>query len=299
MRFQEKCIDCSKRQGLRIYHLSLKKQNRVACQESETALLQDLDREIGAADPTLSPAELSLLAIRIGEKHAGGGDPFEAIKKKNNELALSLYAEMKERVESSRDPLHLACQLSACGNIIDLGIHEHFDIYATIEKVLREGFRRDDYPVFSKQCQQLQETHKEPRLFYICDNAGEIVFDRLLIEEIVRLFPRIRIIAAVRGRPVLNDATLHDAREIGLTEVVPVIDNGRSELGTVLEKSGEAFLEAYRNADLIVSKGQANYETLCGRSENIFFILQAKCDVIAESLGVDLWDAVLIRRADS
>lgn len=295
MRYQPQCIECSRKQGVRIYQMGVRNEGRAPSLEVQKALQRELDERLERADPSLYPAALSLIAIRLGEKYAQCGDPFEELKRENNKLALSLYPELKKRLGESPDPLHFACQLAACGNIIDLGVHDDFDLGAAIEKVVREGFRRDDYPEFAEECRRFYEEKETPQLLYVCDNAGEIVFDRLFIEEMLRLYPRFHITAVVRGIPVLNDATLIDARDVGLTDIVRVIDNGKSELGTILEKSGRELQEAFRNADIIISKGQANYETLCVRPENIYFFLKAKCDVIAESLGVYLWDAVLVK----
>lgn len=299
MRYQPQCIECSRKQGVRIYEMGARNEGREPSPDAREALQRELDERLAEADPELYPAALSLIAIRLGEKYAQCGDPFLEQKRANNELALSFYPELKRRLLDSGDPLRLACQLAACGNIIDLGIHDDFDRNATIENVIREGFRRDDFPAFAEQCKHLHETKDAPQLLYVCDNAGEIVFDRLFIEEILRIYPRFQIAAAVRGIPVLNDATRDDAIEAGLTDIVRVIDNGESELGIVLEKSGKEFQEAFTKADIIISKGQANYETLCIRPENIFFMLKAKCEVIADSLGVALWDAVMVKLVTS
>jgi len=294
MRYQTPCIECAKRQGLRIYRLVLDGRESSSFDRTEEALRADLDALISQADPALSPAELSLIAIRAGQRHAGSDDPFREIKKHNNQLALRLYPELKERIAGHPEPLRLACQLAVCGNIIDLGIHEDFDIHATIEKVLREGFARDDFDSFLELAETIHREKTGPKLLYICDNAGEIVFDRIFIEELIHVYPRLDITAVVRQVPVLNDATMEDARESGLTAVVPVIDNGNAELGTVLRTASDELRDAYAEADVIISKGQANYETLPHDDERVFFILKAKCEVIAASLGVKLWDAVLL-----
>ncbi len=295
MKFQPPCIDCSKRQGVRVYKLALEAMGIPSSDGNENILREELNGLIDSAETTLSPAELSLIAIRAAERHAEASDPFDEIKKQTNSLALSLYPQMKERIEQSDNPLHLACQLAACGNIIDLGIQEEFDILGTIEKVLSEGFKLNEYNDFITQLQQNEKKSKTTRLLYLCDNAGEIVFDMLFMEELKKHFHHLKITAAVNHGPVLNDATIVDAKAVQLDKIVSVIDNGTSELGTVLDKSSPEFLAAYHAADVIISKGQANYETLSHREENIFFILKAKCDVIAESLSVQLYDAVMTR----
>lgn len=288
MRFQTDCIECSKNQGRRIFRIAAGPDGQ--SEEQLEALRIELEQRIESADPSLSPADLSQIAIRLAEEYAGNPEPFREIKRLNNELALSLLDGMRETLRASADPLRTACQLSACGNIIDLGTQDQFDIQATIKRVLRDGFKVDDFERFRKS---IESKPGGANLLYLCDNAGEIVFDRLFIEELRRAHPRLEVTAAVNGGPILNDATMVDAAEVGLDKAARVIENGHPDLGTVLDKASDEFLEAYRNADVIVSKGQANYETLSGRDENIFFILKAKCGVIARSLGVELYDAVM------
>lgn len=290
MKYEDKCIDCAKQQGKRIYNLSLDFLKKNPNRTEETALLSTLDNHLAAANPDISPAELSWIAIQAAQNQAGCSDPFQTIKKENNQLALSLVPELRIRLQEAKDPLYLACQLAACGNIIDLGIHESFDIQATIDKVLRDDFRLNAYPNF---CIALKKTNqKQGNLLFFCDNAGEIVFDRLLIEEILNGYPDIKVTAVVREQPILNDATLADAKQTDLTKLVPVITTGKPDLGVVISRTDENFQQRFNNADIILSKGQANYETLSHQPEAIFFILKAKCEVIARSLGVQLYDAV-------
>ncbi|RJP27528.1 MAG: DUF89 family protein [Candidatus Omnitrophota bacterium] len=295
MKYQKPCIECAKRQGIRVYNLALESIGAIETNGKVHELQQELNREIDTADPLLSPAALSQIAIRSATRYAAVDDPFREIKKKTNALALSLYSRMKERIAQNENPLYFACQLAACGNIIDLGIQEDFDIHATIAKVTAEGFQRNDFEEFLHILQQAEKKSVNIRLLYLCDNAGEIVFDRLFIEELLSRFPHLHITAAVNHGPVLNDATMADAVEIELDKITPVIHNNNGELGTALSAASPEFLAFYHATDVIVSKGQANYETLSHRDENIFFILKAKCEVIANSLGVKLYDAVMTR----
>jgi uncharacterized protein with ATP-grasp and redox domains len=130
------------------------------------------------------------------------------------------------------------------------------------------------------------------RILYLTDNAGEIVLDRLLIEQL----PTEQVTVAVKGAPVINDATMEDALLAGLPRIVEVIDNGSDAPGTILEACSQAFRERFEDADLIVSKGQGNYETLSDSDKNIFFILKAKCPVIAKDLGCEV-GAMILRRS--
>lgn len=258
-------------------------------------MLAELDQQIDGADPALSPADLSLMAIRTAQRHAGSEDPFVEVKKTNNALARSLLPELEQRLAASDQPLWLACILAACGNIIDLGTRDDFDLHETIEKVIREGFRKDEFDRFVQSLDTLTEQRSAPFLLYVCDNAGEIVFDQLFICALQSAYPSLEICAVVRQSPVLNDATMDDAVSTGLTNVCRVIDNGNDRLGTVMSHAGDDLREAFSRADIMISKGQANYETLSHRPEPIFFILKAKCNVIAASLGVELLDAVMTR----
>ena len=135
------------------------------------------------------------------------------------------------------------------------------------------------------------------RLLYLCDNAGEIVFDRVLL-EILRGMGK-DVIAVVKGAPVINDATMEDARAAGLDECADVIDNGNDGIGTLLEACSPRFRDAYRSADLVISKGQANFETLAGEGdERIFFLFKVKCPVVAGFLKRRDGDIVIMRNAE-
>lgn len=296
MKYQRECIACSKNQGQRIFKIGLEANGQSESNGEIDHLNKDLDDLIDNADADLSPADLSFLAIRAGEKHSGNDQPFKKLKKQHNELALTLCDELRKKIADSEDPLHTACMLAACGNIIDLGTQENFDINATIDKVLGEGFKVDHFERFVQFIEAAWDKDKLVNIMYLCDNAGEIVFDKLFIEQLVLTYPHLEITAVVNRGPVLNDATMDDALETGLDKVVPVIDNGTSDLGTVIKNAGHEFMMVFENADLFISKGQANYETLSGREEEIYFILKAKCEVIARSLGVDYLDAVMAHK---
>nr|MDA3843302.1 ARMT1-like domain-containing protein [Candidatus Kapabacteria bacterium] len=130
-------------------------------------------------------------------------------------------------------------------------------------------------------------------ILYLGDNCGEIVFDKLLISTIKKEFPDKKIIFAVRSAPIINDITIEDAEYVRMSELAEVIANGYDAPGTILEFCSDEFLDIYRNADLIISKGQGNYEGLSDETENIFFLLTAKCDVVAESLGAKVGDSIV------
>ena len=205
-------------------------------------------------------------------------DPFEKIKKEFNIKALSLYPELRERVKASQDPLWTASRLAIAGNIIDFGIFTSIDIDGSVDQSLRDEIAVDDYASFREDLRETDE------ILYLLDNAGEIVFDKLLI-EVLREAGK-RVTAVVKGSAVLNDVTVDDADQVGLDSVCEVIDNGSDAIGTILPWTSPAFRERFERADLIISKGQGNFETLFGTEKRTYFLFQSKCDVVSQELGL-------------
>ena len=204
-------------------------------------------------------------------------DPFAEEKANSNRLAMELYKEWKPKVLKFKNPLELALRLSIAGNIMDYGAINNFDIHQTIEHVLNADFAIDHTSLFK------QRIHKAKSILYLADNAGEIVFDKLFLETIGH--PDVTL--AVRGGNTLNDATVQDAQEIGIDSVAKLISNGFDAPSTILEQCSTEFLAVYHSADLIISKGQGNFEGLIHEKDpRIFFLLMVKCDVVAELLAV-------------
>lgn len=204
-------------------------------------------------------------------------DPFAEEKANSNHIALELYEQWKPKVLSSINPFNLALRLAIAGNIMDYGANNSFDIHETINVVLKASFAIDHSALLKNNIS------KAKRILFLSDNAGEIVFDKLFIETIMYN----EVFYAVKGAPVLNDVTMTDAKEVGIDLVADVISNGFDVPSTVLNKCSKEFLEVYNSADLIISKGQGNFEGLVREKDaRIFFLLLAKCDVIAEMLNV-------------
>jgi len=205
-------------------------------------------------------------------------DPFEKIKKEFNTKALSLYPGLRDRVKGSPDPIWTASRLAIAGNIIDFGIFTSIDIDRSITQSLRASIAVDDYPSFREDLRETDE------ILYLLDNAGEVVFDKLLIEVLSEAGKRVT--AVVKGSAVLNDVTRDDAVQVGLDSVCEVIDNGSDAIGTILPWTSPAFRERFERATLIISKGQGNFETLFGTEKRAYFLFQSKCDVISQELGL-------------
>ncbi|HOF21066.1 MAG TPA: ARMT1-like domain-containing protein [Bacteroidales bacterium] len=215
---------------------------------------------------------------RILRGYSGIDDPYKEEKHRSNLQALELLPKLEEIIRQSSDPFVTAIRLAIAGNVIDFAVHRNFNLEETIEKSLKAPFAADH------TAELKSAVEKASSILYLGDNAGEIVFDKLFI----RTMNHSNVTFAVRGMPVINDATLEDARFTGMHEVARVISNGYDAPSTLVEKSGSEFREYFRNADLIISKGQGNLEGLYKLNDKrIFFILLVKCNVIAELLGVE------------
>lgn len=229
-------------------------------------------------DKHLSTPEIQRELNRAFCRIINVSDPFKEEKISSNGIALELYKEWKTKVLSSDDSFDLALRLAIAGNIMDYGANNSFDLHKTIQSVLEASYAIDHSALLKKKIQ------KAKSILCLGDNAGEIVFDKLFIET---MMPN-NIIYVVKSEATLNDATIEDAKEVGMDKVVEVVSNGYDAPSTILHKCSKEFLEIYNSADLIISKGQGNLEGLINENDpRIFFLLMVKCDVIGEILHVN------------
>jgi len=250
-------------------------------------VLKEVSKILPELDPEQTPAyNSSLVLFRVNEL-MGAQDPYLQARENYDRIALEMVPKLRQEIESSPDPLEEAVRISVVGNVIDLGIKHQVDIEGTLEKARGEGFSVFEIDELKNALEQSK------RILYVLDNAGEIAFDMLLIEQLRKMGKA--VIAVVKGGPILNDAVMADAKIVGLDKICKVIDTGNNFVGIVREKSSPLLNKALDSADLIIAKGQGNYETLEGTRPNIFFILKAKCPVIAQHLGVKEGDLVLKR----
>lgn len=251
-------------------------------------ILRSVLREVADMDLSQPPPAIAQRVHRNLRGITGVEDPYRAAKDRYNEMAMRMIPGLIAQMERCADPLFFALRFAIAGNVIDLGVKggigEH-EIRAALENTLSEPFHGDGED-FRKVVDQAKN------ILYLADNAGEIVFDRLLIEQ---LLPK-QITLAVRGVPVLNDATRTDAESVGLPDLVEVIDNGSDAPGTILEDCSDDFRSRFDAADLIIAKGQGNYETLSEAEADIYFLFKAKCPVLADHVGLPVGTHVAIRR---
>ncbi len=273
MRATLDCLKCFADQALRAA--------RAATQDEavQRRIMNEVLSRIPDMDLAESPAVLSMLCYEATARHSGNPDPFYRQKREQNALALALEPELRALLDASEDRLLTAFHLSAAGNVIDLGIlHEqHIDVRGAVEQVLHERFAVDHSPAFLEAL-----SHCHDLLFFL-DNAGEIVFDKLLIEELLKYTT---VTAVVKSAPILNDALREDADEVGLSDLCPIVENGGAFIGAPLALLPPEMTERMARADILLGKGQGNYETLDIYPGDVYLILRAKCEVIAAHMGV-------------
>jgi uncharacterized protein with ATP-grasp and redox domains len=231
-----------------------------------------------------TPPEIGMMVYKAIYQIANTEDPFKEVKNKCTKHLLSLYPEFKQKITSSNDPLYTALKFAGLGNAIDFGANPDFDLNKELDNLYDKDFDFCKYRGFKKDL----ETAKN--ILFIADNAGETVFDRLLIEQINKPTKY-----AVRSKPIINDATIEDAQEAGVGKVAEIISSGCDAPGTILKLCSEAFVKDFTEADLIISKGQGNYETLSNQKRPIYFLLKIKCPVIARDIGIKTDSIVLIK----
>lgn len=275
------CLECIVKQSLRASRIA------TADPEIQRRILDDVTARIFGMDLDDSPAWLSMVAYDLTSQHTGNHDPYRALKREQNMAALALEDSMRDRIRQSDDPLETALHISAAGNVIDLGIlHTHeINIEKVIEEVLHEKFAVDHTKALKASVADCRD------LLFLLDNAGEIVFDKLLIEELQK---HTKVTAVVKGAPMINDVLMEDAEFVGLTKICEVIDNGGGFIGSPLLHVPQVFLDRMAAADVIIGKGQGNYETIDVFDGDVFLILRAKCEVVAEHMGVKLGQVGLI-----
>lgn len=235
-------------------------------------------------DEDLFVPQLSRQLHRLLKKYSQDADPYMEEKQRSNEMVLNMYSSLKELIFYSDNKFDTALRLAIAGNIIDYGISNYFDLQSTIDRVLISDFAIDDSNLLR------QDLSVAKSVLYLGDNCGEIVFDKLFIETIMH--PNLTY--AVRGNPVINDVTLDDAQCVGMNVVADIISNGYDAPSTILEYCSAEFVDAFNRADVIISKGQGNLEGLLGRTtKNVYSLLMVKCEVIADTLGVNNGDFVV------
>ena len=272
MKAHSLCVPCLINQGLnavRKLGLGEEREKEIALRSLKfLSQFDSLDR---------SPAYYAYFIQKIVKELAGTDDPFKEQKRTANEIAVKLLPEFERELESIEDRLAYAIKLSAVGNFIDFAIRGDLNVEEDVKALMSSDFVVWDYERFRTVISDSRS------VLIVGDNAGEIAFDKPLVKTLLEMEKE--VVYAVKGKPILNDATYEDAMEVSMTELCKVVDNGSDKVGTWLEDCSEEFLEVFWNSDIVISKGQANFETLNDVDRNIFFLLVAKCEPIARETG--------------
>ena len=240
----------------------------------------------GQVDWSISLPEFATRIHEIVKEDTENSDPYAEEKRTENQIGRELCGHLKEMVDVSSDSLLQSAKVAISGNVIDLAPGYRRDLKQVIHECLDKPLDVDDFALLR------MELEKTDRLLYLADNAGEVFFDRVFIEELVTR--DISVTYVVKGGSILNDATAEDAYAAGIQDFATIISNGVAAVGTQLGLCSQEFRSIFHESPLIISKGQANYESLDAEKEKlIFFMLRAKCPVIAESLGVPVGATVL------
>ncbi len=265
---------------------SLDTARMLGCDEFSTEkLVRDVLEASSRMDLAAPPPVMGQYIHRRIREVSGNSDPYKEIKDRFNRMALNVYPDLAERARGAKDPLEASVRLAITGNLIDFGTASG----VSEEEVLQAVDEALAAPL-KGQVRELEEAiSRAGYILYIFDNCGEIVLDRILLERL----PLERVVGAVKPSPIINDATMREAKDCGITEMIPVLDTGSDAPGAVLRDCSQEFLEHYHRADLVLAKGQGNFEALSQEDKEIFFLLKAKCSVVASHLGCPQGSMVL------
>jgi uncharacterized protein with ATP-grasp and redox domains len=276
MRMHDKCLPCVVNQIIKVANIT--------GIDTKEELLREAFTYLSKMDFEVTTPEIIGEIFGMIKRHTNSLDPYKETRDYYNALFLKLLPEFERKMEQAENSFQLAMRYAIVGNIIDFNpIHNTLleDIYDCFENMEQLELAIDDSKIL------MEDILNTKTLLYLGDNCGEICLDKLFLKKIKELNPDAELFFGVRGKPVVNDSIAEDAYAVGIDEYAEIIDNGDGSLGTVLHRTCPAFQEVYKRADVIIAKGQANYECLSDENKNIYFLLMTKCDVIANNIGVE------------
>lgn len=232
---------------------------------------------------------------KVHEGYFGAKADYSELKKQYNDLVLGMEAKLRQKIEQSKDPLAEAMVMARIGNYIDFGAMNEVDRETFFALFDDTRMRKDDllvYESFLHAC----ETGK--KFLLVCDNCGEIVLDRLFIEQLKKRFSHLEVSVLVRGGEVLNDATKEDAQYTGMDRVAKIVSNGEAIAGTIYEMMPKEAREALDEADVILAKGQGNYESMCEQGRHVFYAFLCKCDLFTKRFHVPKLTGIFMEEQD-
>ena len=289
MQFDAHCVECLVH---RHYKLAMEKNDG----EKAFSYIKDVMQIMLEAPEGVSAPWLTGQFSKAYAKYWPGEDAYADLKRDSNALVLELLPEIRPIVEQAEDPLAMALKFSRTGNFLDFGILTpeiaHKALWDAIEKTPQDVLPPTTYAAL------LDDLGTAKRILILGDNTGEIVFDTLLVQQLKKCYPATEILYCVRGSNALNDATREDAIYVGMDKLCRVIDNGSGISGTEPDYLGDELKEALYSADVILSKGSGNMESLVGCGLNVYYIFMCKCKRMSKVLGCENMSAQFLREKD-
>ena len=282
MKISRECYLC-------IYTQTLNLTKRLGLDEAKAGeILRGVGGILSKYDLNVTPPEIAAEVYDYISKTTGIKDPFSKEKEAAIKEALKFKDILEKRLEKSKDRLYDACKIAVAGNVIDLGVNQEYNLQKEIKNIFELDFKHNDYDEFKNRLKDAKS------IVYLGDNAGENVFDEILIKELKKYVDKIYYFT--RGKPIINDITLKDLNGLEIFEIADVVDSGVPTPGFHLKFANEKAKELFFEADLVISKGMGNFECLfgeCGR--DVFYLFKVKCEVVARACGADVGDYVFIR----
>lgn len=284
VRLKSECLSCIAKKYLDKYPAN-------STEEQQVRYKKQICKVLSEAELTDSAPILTKKITDVQEKIFGETTDYTKIKAFYNDYVMKKFPDIEENIARAEEPLLRAIQYSMTGNYIDFG---------ALAEVDNDKFEQLLLNVPSIEINNLEfETLKKEleyagRLVFLTDNCGEIVFDMAFIRSLKMKYPKLQITVIVRGYSAVNDATMEDARQIGLNKEVQVLGNGNGVAGTCLEMLSEEAKKCVLSADVIIAKGQGNFETLMGCGLNVYYIFMCKCTMFAKRFHADLYDGLLL-----
>ena len=269
MEFLPECFACAMRQALAAARLVTDDQS------FHHRCLIEAAEILTGAERGMTPPQMGEHIYGMVRRLSGNPDPFSEQKREQNQAVEALLPWLRETVDAAGDRLLMAVRLAIAGNIVDPGAQESFDLETSVMEAVTGEAGLEAYPAFA------EALDRAATVLFIADNCGEIVFDRVLVETMLSMRD-VDITLAVRGAPIINDVTEEDALQVGMQELCTIISSGSEMPGTFLPDTNEQFRELFYSADMVISKGQGNWETLEDCDREVFFLFQVKCPVVAK-----------------
>lgn len=220
-------------------------------------------------------------------------NPYKKIKQYYNKELLNIKDDLNNIIINSNDPFRTALKLSIIGNLIDFTSKNKFSINDLKHRL---NIAENNNFVIDNSSQMIEDLKTAESLLYLGDNCGEIVLDKLFIEVIKKYYPNLKVFYGVRGKPIVNDVTIDDALMVSMSEVAEVISNGDLAIGTVLNNTSLEFQNIYYNSDIVICKGQGNYESLyLSNKLNLYFLFMTKCEITADILKIPVLSIVCLK----